>query len=154
MNSKNHPMQNANKIRHFQEIYNIILSIKKPSSKRIEWIQFPNHCAKIAKIILENDLDPQEIHSYCVLNGLKTSVNGFYNFPRGYQVHKNCTWNALVLEMFNLNIEPYEKFRTIDHHSANLSKPTKIITKEIVVNFPIGSKVYNLVQDKIRKQLT
>lgn len=142
-------MQHKNLI-HFQEIANLINSIPK-QNKRIKWACNPKICAKIAKIILENNIDPKEIYSFCVINNINVSLTVFYYFPRGF-ASMNKIWEELIEELYNLNIEPCENFRTTNRIKS-IYKPNVIPKsyqkKEIKVRFSITSEVYQLLLSKI-----
>lgn len=141
-------MEHKNLI-HFQEIGNLINSIRK-KNKRIKWSENPKICAKIAKIILDNDIDPKEIYSFCVINNINVSLTIFYYFPRGMS-GKNKNWEELIEEMYNLNVEPVENFRTMKKDNSRMSETTSKLKpkQEIKVRFSITSEVYQLLLSKI-----
>ncbi len=155
-------------LEHLQEIARLILEIPA-YGKGIGWRRTPKICAKIAQLILRYDLDPLEINSYCIVNGLRVSSCLFYNIARGYLPTGNDKykkWDQLILEMYNLNIEPDENFRRYNprlknkksHFNTEQSKPIFEIAKpqfkEFTVKFEIGTSVYNIVHSKIVNQLT
>lgn len=154
----------------FQEILRLILLIYKKGIKT-KWMRHPKICANISKIILENDLDPKEIYSFCNMNGAKISLNMFYNLPRGHFINQKIKWEELIMEMYNLNIEPCETFYTVsrlpDSSSIQsiqnniggeycnqlrgelqneLNKESK---RELKVKFSIGTEIHRKIQMKI-----
>lgn len=165
-------MENLEQI---QEIARLILSISR-SDFRTFWMRYPKICAKIAQIILNYNLDPMEINSYCIVNKIRTSATMFYNLPRGCAPSGNNPkpWDDLILEMYNLNVEPDKSFRRYrSRKSKNLSTThlsqnkiqnemnnfqnetnSQVQSKIVNVQFGIGTPIYNLIYSKIVKHLS